>query len=107
MSANMALTQAYEMTMVYHMANKYLSTLTSSFVCVIMAVSGIMLYFTWNDEMWVSVRSCLLLLACGFLYWAIWFWDKLSLHLSRKKDKRWQRAELERKQILKELNENR
>ena len=70
-----------------------------------MIVAGFALYFSWTHEMYIMSKGCLLLLAVGFLYWALWFWNKLQLHLAHMKDKEWLARDTDRKQLLKELKQ--
>ena len=88
------------------MESKYLGTLVSTFVAVTMAVCGLGLYFTLEFDMRHHSQGLLAILACGFLYWAIFWWDKLQLHISRMKDKEWLKCDARRKQLLREIKED-
>lgn len=74
--------------------------LTSSFTVVTIVVCTPMLYFSLQERMDTFSKVMLGILGICFLYWAIWFWDKLQLHLAHMKDRKWLRAQEDKKALM-------
>lgn len=77
--------------------------LVNSFIVVVMALCGLILYFTTLHNMAAHTTVLLFILSCGFVYWGIYFWNRLSEHNARLKDKEWVRTQTQIKEIRREL----
>lgn len=74
--------------------------LTSSFIGVTVVICIPILYFSLEYRMEAISKVLFIILTCGFLYWAVWFWDALQEHLKQIKSGRWLEREKERKELM-------